>query len=54
MMNTSNYENRYMMNTTIAVNKYNVPVESVEHVVRCVGNELFGSLCSESDMSLKT
>ena len=43
-----------MMNTMIVVSKYNVPVESVKHVMRCVGNELFGSLCSECDMSLKT
>ena len=51
---SSNYENKCMMNTTIAVSKYNVPVESVKRVMRCVDNELSGSLCSECGMSLKT
>ena len=42
------------MNTVIVVGKYNVPVESVKRVMRCVDNELFGSLYSECGMSLKT
>ena len=42
------------MNTVIIVSKHNVPVELVKRVMRCVDNELFGSLCSERGISLKT
>ena len=43
-----------MMSTVIIVSKHNVPVELVKRVMRCVDNELFGSLYSECGMSLET
>ena len=43
-----------MMSTVITVSKHNVPVELVKRVMRCVDNELFGSLYSECGMSLET
>ena len=42
------------MNTVIIVSKHNVPVELVKRVMRCVDNELCGSLYSECGMSLET
>ena len=42
------------MNTVIIVSKHNVPVELAKRAMRCVENELFGSLYSERGMSLET
>ena len=42
------------MNIIVVVSKFNALVELVEYVMQCVGNGLFGSLCSECDMSLQT
>ena len=37
----------------VVVSKFNALVELVVYVMQCVGNGLFGSLCSECDMSLQ-
>ena len=42
------------MNTIVVDGELNALAESVEYVMQCVGNGLFGSLCSECDMSLQT
>ena len=42
-----------MMNIMVVVSKYNALAESVKYVMQCVGDELFGSLRSECDMSLQ-
>ena len=42
------------MNIIVVVSKFNALAESVEYVMQCVGNGLFGSLCPECDMSLQT
>ena len=43
-----------MMNIMVVVSKFNALVELVKYVMQCVGNELFGSLWLECDMSLQT